>query len=232
MTRRILRSGPIIMLLATAGCGVTNQLHSVLDYRGTAIESQSASLHGIGVLTPGMPTGYESDKQALGAALGSALSESLPEGRVVALGDMLSAINTAGLARSYSDMLSEYEHTGILERESLQALGEAGHVRYLAKINLGAFDQSTDKRLSIAGIRMFDTWRATIRVHLEIWDGESGEIAWQGNDELVFAREGVKERPVSFSQVAKLAAEHLVDRLGESGNSVNDEIPPSLAASR
>jgi hypothetical protein len=147
------------------------------------------------------------------------------------MADMLSAINRSGLARVYANMLDEYENTGILEKEVLRQVGEAGGVRYLAKLNLSDFSQSSDKRLSIAGIRMFDTWRAAIRVHLEIWDSATGEIAWQGNEELVFAREGVKERPVSFSQVATLAAERLVDKVGESGRETSDnDVPATLAA--
>jgi hypothetical protein len=150
-------------------------------------------------------------------------------GNVMPLSAMLSAINTSGLAGRYARMLSDYEATGILERDTMRQIAEAAGVRYLAKFNLGDFQQSRDKRLSIAGIRMFDTSRAIIRVHLEIWDGLTGEIAWQGNEELVYAREGVKEKPVSFSQVARMSADHLVLRVGESGSSVSDEVPDVLA---
>jgi hypothetical protein len=212
------------------GCGVTSQLHSELNYTGLANDAVALEYYGIGVLTPSAPTGRESDKQALGDALGSALKGQLPMGNILPLGAMLSAINTSGLAGSYARMLSEYEATGILERDTIRQIADAAGVRYLAKFNLGDFQQSRDKRLSIAGIRMFDTSRAIIRVHLEIWDGHTGEIAWQGNEELVFAREGVKERPVSFSQVARLSADHLVLRVGQSGSSVSDEVPEALEA--
>jgi hypothetical protein len=216
--------------LALGGCGVTSQLHTELNYGSVAGESVAIDQFGIGVLTPSAPTGQESDKQALGDALGTALEDAAIGMRVMRLPDMLSAINRSGLARGYANMLDEYEETGILERDRLRQVGEAGGVRYLAKLNLGNFAQSSDKRLSIAGIRMFDTWRATIRVHLEVWDSVTGEIAWQGNEELVFAREGVKERPVSFSQVAELAASHLVAKVGQSGVETSDRVPPSLAA--
>lgn len=213
-----------------SGCGVTSQLHSELNYGNVAVDTIALDQHGVGVLTPSAPTGQESDKQALGDALGAALEGGVQTLDVMPLADMLSAINRSGLARAYAGMLDEYENTGILERDALRQVGEAGGVRYLAKLNLGNFQQSSDKRLSIAGIRMFDTWRASIRVHLEIWDSVTGEIAWQGNEELVFAREGVKERPVSFTQVAALAAEHLVSKVGQSGELTSDEVPPALAA--
>jgi hypothetical protein len=214
---------------ALAGCGVTSQLHSELNFNnGTTIQAVDLDQYGIGVLTPSAPTGRESDKQALGDALGAAFEVQLPVNKFLPLGAMLSAINTSGLAGSYARMLSEYEATGILERDTIRQIADASGVRYLAKFNLGDFQQSRDKRLSIAGIRMFDTSRAIIRVHLEIWDGLTGEIAWQGNDELVFAREGVKEKPVSFSQVARLSADQLIEQVGETGSIVSDEEPEAL----
>jgi hypothetical protein len=214
--------------VALSGCGVTSQLHSELSYNGTGANVLLAA-DGIGVLTPAAPTGQESDKQALGDAVGSALQNGSPGIRVISLSDTLSAINRAGLARDYSSMLNEYELTGILERDGLRRIGQASGVRYFAKLNLGNFTQSSDKRLSIAGIRMFDTWRANIRVHLEIWDSMTGEIAWQGNEELVFAREGVKERPVSFRQVADLASANLVKKIGATGTDTLDQEAESVA---
>jgi hypothetical protein len=183
-------------------------------------------------LTPAAPTGQESDKQALGDSLSTALQHGLGSSRVLGLPEMLSAINRAGLAGSYAHALADYEATGILDRDVLRAIGESAGVRYLAKLNLGNFNQSSDKRLAIAGVRLFDTWRATIRVHLEVWDSQTGEIAWQGNDELVYAREGVKERPVTFRQVADVAAASLVQKVGLSGTESVDQDPETVTNAR
>lgn len=229
MLKPLARYALIALLAATGGCAVTNQLHSELSYQSLAADSPFLAAGGVGVLTPSAPTGQESDKQALGDALSVALSENTSALHVLGLAEMLSAINKSGLAGAYARMLEEYADTGILERDHLRQISEAAGVRYLAKLNLGDFQQSSDKRLSIAGIRMFDTWRAKIRVHLEIWDSVTGEIAWQGNEELVFAREGVKERPVSFRHVAGLAAERLVNKVGETGSEIADEAPPAVA---
>jgi hypothetical protein len=216
--------------LVLAGCGVTSQLHSELSYGSASTAVMVLEDVGIGVLTPAAPTGQESDKQALGDSLSNALQRDLAMTHVLGLPHMLSAINKAGLAGDYARALADYEATGILDRDTLRAIGDASGVRYLAKLNLGNFNQSSDKRLSIAGIRMFDTWRATIRVHLEIWDSATGEIAWQGNDELVYAREGVKERPVTFRQVADFAASNLVKKIGSSGVETLDQDPEVVAA--
>jgi hypothetical protein len=210
-------------------------MHSELNYgsAGAAAETALAiETAGVGVLTPAAPTGQESDKQALGDSLSAALQRDLQMTNVLGLPAMLSAINRAGLAGAYAHALADYENTGILDRDTLRAIGDASGVRYLAKLNLGNFNQSSDKRLSIAGIRMFDTWRATIRVHLEVWDSQTGDIAWQGNDELVYAREGIKERPVTFRQVADVAASNLVQKVGMSGSESVDHEAEAVVAAR
>lgn len=66
----------VALTAALSGCGVTSQLHSELSYNGTGADVLFAA-DGIGVLTPAAPTGQESDKQALGDAVGSALQLSL-----------------------------------------------------------------------------------------------------------------------------------------------------------
>lgn len=216
----------------STGCAVTSQMHSELNYGSASAATLVIDTAGVGVLTPAAPTGQESDKQALGDSLSAALQRELNMTPVLGLPEMLSAINKAGLAGNYARALADYENTGILDRDTLHAIGQASGVRYLAKLNLGNFNQSSDKRLAIAGIRMFDTWRATIRVHLEVWDSQTGEIAWQGNDELVYAREGIKERPVTFRQVADVAATNLVQKVGLSGTESVDHDAEAVAAVR
>jgi hypothetical protein len=230
MRRLLIAIGVVGAAVGSTGCAVTSQMHSELSYGSATEATLLVDTAGIGVLTPAAPTGQESDKQALGDSLSEALRGELETTHVLGLPEMLSAINKAGLAASYARALVDYENTGILDRDTLRAIGEASGVRYLAKLNLGSFNQSSDKRLAIAGIRLFDTWRATIRVHLELWDSHSGEIAWQGNDELVYAREGIKERPVTFRQVANVAATNLVQKVGSSGVESLDQDAEALAA--
>jgi len=215
---------------ALGGCAATDQLHAQLQYRQFVDHTAFAREAGIGVLTPSAPTGQEADRQALGDALSETLASDLEGAKVVALPELLSAINQAGMAREYSAMFSEYEKTGILERDTLQRIGSAAGVRYVAKLNLGNFEQATSGRAKILGVRFLDTRTATIRVHLEVWDTSSGAIVWQGNEELTFAEEGIRERPITFQQVAGLASQRLVAKVGESGQELLQEDSPALAS--
>jgi hypothetical protein len=230
MNRITLILSAVPIALALGGCATTDQLHAQLQYRQFVNPSAFAQEAGIGVLTPSAPTGQEADRQALGDALSETLASDLEGAKIVALPELLSAINQAGMAQEYSTMFSEYEKTGILERDTLERIGNAAGVRYVAKLNLGNFEQSTSGRAKILGVRFLDTRTATIRVHLEIWDTDSGAIVWQGNEELTFAEEGIRERPITFQQVASLASERLVAKVGESGHELLQESSPALAS--
>ena len=218
-----------IASLLLGGCGATNQVNADLQYRQFVDGNILLGNEGIGVLTPSAPTGQESDRQALADALGAILEEQT-EARIVTLPVMLSAINEAGLARAYSNLFTEYERTGLLERDMLRRIGEAADVRYIAKLNLGNFQQSTSGRARIFGVRFLDTRTADIRVHLEIWDSHTGGIVWQGNEELTFAQEGVREKRITFQQVARLASDRLVTKVGESGIELVEEEDAPVAA--
>ncbi|HSG66660.1 MAG TPA: hypothetical protein VLD39_16750 [Gammaproteobacteria bacterium] len=215
--------------LLLCGCSVTDQLHAELQYRQLVNKDAFSAAAGIGVLTPSAATGQEADRQALGDALSETMTSDLSEAKIVPLPAMLSAVNRAGLAREYSAMFAEYEETGILERDALRRVGNAAGVRYVAKLNLGDFEQITSGRARILGVRFLDTRTATIRVHLEIWDTFTGGIVWQGNEELTFAQEAVKERPISFQQVASLASQRLVAKVGDSGQTLLHEDGPAVA---
>lgn len=214
----------VVVTFMAAGCSSTNQVSGDMNY-SQLVDGSTALLEqqGIGVLTPSAPTGQESDRQALADALGRVLQRDLNNAHVVPLPALLSAVNQAGLAPGYSNMLAEYDRTGILERDLLSDIGDAAGTRYVAKLNLGDFRQATADRARILGVRFLDTRTATIRLHLEIWDTQTGAIVWQGNQELTYAQERVRESPVTFQQVAEMAAAWLVARLGESGTESLEE---------
>ena len=59
-------------------------------------------------------------------------------------------------------------------------------------------------------MRIFDTKQASIRLSLQIWDSVTGEIAWEGSDEIHYAYDTGRERPVNLGFVAAKAATNLM----------------------
>jgi hypothetical protein len=125
-------------------------------------------------------------------------------------------------------MVEDYEATGIMEKETLRRVGEVSGARYLGLLELADFDQSANKRFGIGGLRVMDTKIASIRVSWQIWDSVAGAIAWEGSDEIHYAYDTGRERPVSFAFVAEQAAANLISRISQAG--VKPEQPAAVAA--
>ncbi|MDP7041114.1 MAG: hypothetical protein QGF91_00525, partial [Gammaproteobacteria bacterium] len=132
-----------------------------------------------------------------------------PGVRVAALPEVLSAVNESGLAKEYKQMYRDYLETGILEQKVLQDIGNASGVRYLAQLSLAGFDQGGNKRFGFLGLRLVDTQKANMRVFMQIWDSETGRVAWEGAEEVNYAFDSSSEMPVTFKTIAEMTAREM-----------------------
>lgn len=199
----------LLVVLAT-GCVNTGQLISNTESTDLSLDSAAFHVDGVGFLTPVSATGQEADRVALALSFASAVTENRPDMKVVPLPEVLSSVNKAGLSNDYKLMVDDYQGTGIMERDALRRIGEASGARYLSLLSLGEFSQGTNRRFSIGGMRLFDTKLASIRLSWQIWDSQTGAIAWEGSDEIHYAYDTGRERPVNFSFVAEQAAANML----------------------
>lgn len=201
------------------GCSFTEQSYYDINLTPVSLTEPELEAHGIGFLTPAAPTGLETDKQALALVFSETLRKMRPDIEVVTLPEILSAVNSAGMAEDYKLMYRDYLETGILERCILSRISQESGARYLAQMSLSSFAQQTRGRFGVLGLRMVDTKQASLRVFLQIWDAHNGEITWEGSQEINFAYDTGAERPVSFNDIAIIAAENLLAELpGGNGN--------------
>lgn len=212
-SRRLLM--PVMMLTAMllGGCAATSQLHTTNQALATNLEPQVLRASGIGFITPSSVTGQEEDRQALALAFTEVMKKARPDLHIVSLPETLGAINRVGLASEYRQMFEDYRLTGIFSRETLQKISRATGVRYLAQLKLGGFRQESKNRWGMLGIRMVETKSASLRVYLQIWDGETGQVAWEGGQETTSAYESVQEDAIPFKTAVELAANELVSHL-------------------
>lgn len=206
---------PVILLMAMLlnACAVTNQLHTTSQALTNNLESVVLKSSGIGFITPSSVTGQEEDRQALALAFTEVMKKERPDLHIVSLPEMLGAINRAELASEYRQMFEDYRLTGIFSRDTLRKVSQASGVRYLAQLKLGGFRQESKGRWGMLGMRVVETKTAFLRVYLQIWDGETGQIAWEGGQELTSAHESVKEDAIPFKTAVELAANELVAHL-------------------
>ena len=202
------------MLLLLASCTtVGNQIQPTTVQKNLSLQTGALQQHGVAFLTPSTVTGQEQDQQALALIFAEHLRDQLPAVRVISLPESLGAINRAGLAADYRRMVEGYRDTGIFPHDMLAKIGSAIGTRYLAQLKLAAFSQDMRERVSILGVRLYQTLHANIRLYVQIWDAQAGTIAWEGSEELSYAYDSSAERPVTFRRVVEEAAQQLIQNL-------------------
>ena len=98
-------------------------------------------------------------------------------------------------------------------------------------MNLSGFDQDEKGRFGIFGFRVLETKRANIRVFLQIWDSEEGGIAWEGYEEINYATETYTEQAITFYDIAREIAEHMVGRIPQRSEVEQSESSKALSQS-
>jgi hypothetical protein len=203
----------ICCLWLFAGCTTGSQVHPTTLYENLSLQPGALQQHGVAFLTPSTVTGQEQDQQTAALIFAEQMRTRLPTVHVMSLPEALGAINRAGLAPEYRRMVEDYRDTGIFPRTILAKIGHAIGTRYLVQLKLAGFSQDMRERLSVLGVRLFQTLHANIRLYMQIWDVETGAIAWEGSEEMSYAYDSSAELPVTFRRVVEEAAQQLIQHL-------------------
>jgi hypothetical protein len=202
-----------LLLALLPACTMLDQIVPTTRTHGISLKPNDLETNGLAMMTPSTVTGQEEDRQALALIYTNVLQERRPKIRIVPLADTLGEINRNGLAEDYRQMFDDYRFTGIFKRETLKAIGEAAQARYLAQIKLADFRQDSSGRLSVLGLRLIQTKTSNIRLFLTIWDSSDGSIAWEGMQELNYAYETFREKPVTFKNAVDEASKYMIREL-------------------
>ena len=68
-------------------------------------------------------------------------------------------------------------------------------------------------RLSILGLRIFQTRVTFLRLTLQLWDTRTGEIIWESSGEATLAAEDVREARIPFDEIARRLWSRMLDDL-------------------
>jgi hypothetical protein len=194
------------------GCAIPQTYHSI-QHRTFSLGPDDLTRHGLAFITPSTVTGQEEEKQAVAITFTDVLYTQRPDIPVRTLPQTLSAVNRAGLDEEYKQMFEDYRNTGLFKLTSLKDVGKATGMRYLGQLKLSGFQQGSDGRLSVFGLRLMNTKQASIRLFFQIWDSADGSIVWEGVDELQYAMDTATEEMVTLKEVLEKASEHLVAQL-------------------
>jgi hypothetical protein len=141
----------------------------------------------------------------LGHYLAEVLKKGAPNVRAISPQETATRINTQGLASDYGRMRTDSEHSNILEAALLRKIGTAIGVRYVFQPRLAAFTQTMTERWKFADIRLVQTRSSILRLALQLWDTQTGELVWTSVAEAILASEGASQDPVFFEDAAKIA---------------------------
>ncbi|MBI3610227.1 MAG: hypothetical protein HY204_05945 [Nitrospirae bacterium] len=203
----------IVLCIGLAACaGPLSQFHfNAFELgRTPGFTHQNLEDLKIGILSA---TGGNAYRRVLSDSFSKALLQIHPEIPQVPPQEALSLLNRADLADEYTNMLRDYETSGILRKESLNRIGETLGVRYLIQLSLLQYTQDTSTRVSVFGVRFLETRSSTLRVFAQIWDAASGGIVWEGSSSVTVAGEDVREKPIPFEEVATRAWQELIKQL-------------------
>lgn len=117
----------------------------------------------------------------------------------------LSRINAQGLGTEYIQMRRDAGDTHLLNREPLRKIGAALGVRYVFQPRLASFTQTMYDRWSVVDVRISQTRSSVMRISLQLWDTESGELTWSSVSESVLEGEGVTQEPVFLEDAVRVA---------------------------
>lgn len=169
----------------------------------------------VATLGPIIPAGFQGFSPFLSRALIAAISEASPSIRGIPTHETVNLINSQGLSPEYGELISGFVRSGILERERLQRLGLALGSRYVLLPGLADFSQILIDRFEIAGLKVVRNRVITLRLWLQLWDTQTGQIVWESTGEINVASElFLPQRVIPFDEIGhKLWLRMLQDNL-------------------
>ena len=195
------------------GCAGIPQTYRSLHHRSYTLMPLDLESNGVAFITPSTVTGQEEEKQAVASLFTEVLAAVRPDIPLLSLPQTLSAVNRAGIELKYTNMFEDYRNTGLFKLDSLREIGKATNKRYLAQLKLSGFNQGSDGRLGVFGLRVIKTQTARLRLVFQIWDSHDGSIAWEALEELEYAEDTLMERTVTLRTLMEKAARDLVECL-------------------
>ena len=151
--------------------------------------------------------GLRGNEVGLDFMLGEVLQTVAPHIHIVSSQHSISQINQQGLAVEYTQMRTDTEQSHILNRESLKKIGMAIGARYVFQPRLAAFTQTMYDRWTFPGlgVLLVQVRSSNLRMSLQLWNTETGELLWASMAEGTMQNEAVSKDPVYFEDAARVA---------------------------
>ena len=149
--------------------------------------------------------GLRGNEAAIPFYLWDVVRKLAPTWKTITARETVSRINGQGLADDYIKLMLDYEPTSILNRDLLRKIAGALGVRYVFQPRLIFFVQTMTDRWKVPAfdVRIAQTRSSIMRLSLQLWDVENGELVWVSVAETNMANEAVSQDPVYLEDIAR-----------------------------
>ena len=141
------------------------------------------------------------------------LAEKRPGQELKSYWETISTLNKEGLTGDYAAMLKQYSTTGVLDRDVLIEMGETLGVKHFLHPRLVSFSKHKEGRFGALGLSLIKTHETVVKLYIEIWDAETGEIDWVGIGEANIASESYKAKAIPFEDVVRIAIMNMLEEM-------------------
>lgn len=206
----------VLLLLGAVSCASDPLRQTRFDTRESYRAKEfngAASPRVMGLLTTMEKNSGTEYRRLLNDFIEQAVKRNRPEIHIIPYWEGLSTINNGGFTSAYAEMLKEYDSTGILNKATLKKLGDAMQTAYFIQPRLVNFQQKQSTRFSALGLTLFKTHETEIKIYIEIWDVNTGNIVWIGAGEASIANEYMRARAIPFEEVARILVEDLIQKM-------------------
>ncbi|MGZ4957823.1 MAG: hypothetical protein ACXV7J_01110 [Methylomonas sp.] len=139
----------------------------------------------------------------LSITLDSALNSTSVPIKYIPSQTVISILNNKNLSQRYSELIGNYQKSGILDREHLTDIAEALGVNYVFLPIFANFSQQMDDRLVLMGLSASKTHTSRLGLSLQLWDARDGSLVWQSSGESTLTKESIATKPASLSDTAQ-----------------------------
>lgn len=161
--------------------------------------------------------GLRGNEAAISYYLDDILRKLAPKWKIVSPKDAVTRINHHGLAEGYSKLMLDHEQINVLNRDLLRKIADAIGVRYVFQPRLAFFVQTMTDRWKVPAfdVRVAQTRSSIMRLSLQLWDAENGELVWFSVGETNMANEAVSQDPVYLEDIARATLGSMISDLLE-----------------
>lgn len=207
LMNRGLGASLILMMALTAGCSSSIYGWNVRTYSSPPFPSFNEVVLGhepVAIFGALAQPGLLGSEIGIDAILAQVVRKVAPNIKVIGLKETVTRINGKGLADEYTRMRMDALLTDMLSRDPLRKLGAAVGARYVFQPRLTAFTQTMTDRWSFVDVRIVQTRGSIMRMSLQLWDTETGELLWASLAETTVQSEAIAQDPVYFQDAARV----------------------------